>query len=46
MIGDIKDLEIGDTITYTTIYGTRTYKVVFGENYLQFRLELSAGNGR
>ena len=28
VIGDIKDLEIGDTITYTTIYGTRTYKVV------------------
>lgn len=28
IIGDIKDLEIGDTITYTTIYGTRTYKVV------------------
>ena len=28
-IGDIKDLEIGDTITYTTVYGTRTYKVVF-----------------
>ena len=24
----IKDLEIGDTITYTTIYGTRTYEVV------------------
>ena len=28
VIGDIKDLEIGDTITYTTIYGTRTYEVV------------------
>lgn len=27
-IGSIKDLEIGDTITYTTIYGTRTYEVV------------------
>ncbi len=27
VIGDIKDLEIGDTITYTTIYGTRTYEV-------------------
>lgn len=26
-IGDIKDLEIGDTITYTTSEGTRTYKV-------------------
>ena len=28
VIGSIKDLEIGDTITYTTIYGTRTYEVV------------------
>lgn len=28
VIGDIKDLEIGDTITYTTICGTRTYEVV------------------
>lgn len=27
-IGSIKNLEIGDTITYTTIYGTRTYEVV------------------
>lgn len=27
-IGSIKDLEIGDTITYTTLYGTRTYEVV------------------
>ena len=27
-IGSIKDLKIGDTITYTTIYGTRTYEVV------------------
>lgn len=27
VIGDIKDLEIGDRITYTTIYGTRTYAV-------------------
>lgn len=27
VIGDIKDLEIGDTITYTTVYGTRTYTV-------------------
>lgn len=26
-IGTIKDLEQGDTITYTTIYGTRTYAV-------------------
>lgn len=26
-IGSIKDLEQGDTITYTTIYGTRTYQV-------------------
>ena len=26
-IGSIKDLEQGDTITYTTIYGTRTYAV-------------------
>ncbi len=28
-IGAIKDLEIGDTITYTTVYGTRTYEVSF-----------------
>lgn len=27
-IGSIKDLEYGDTITYTTIHGTRTYSVV------------------
>ncbi len=27
VIGSIKDLEIGDIITYTTIYGTRTYAV-------------------
>jgi len=27
VIGDIKNLERGDTITYTTIYGTRTYAV-------------------
>lgn len=27
VIGDIKDLEIGDSITYTTVYGTRTYEV-------------------
>lgn len=27
-IGSIKNLEIGDTITYTTIYGTRTYEAV------------------
>ena len=26
-IGSIKDLEQGDTITYTTVYGTRTYAV-------------------
>ena len=26
-IGEIKNLEIGDKITYTTIYGTRTYSV-------------------
>ena len=27
-IGSIKNLEIGDTITYTTVYGTRTYEVI------------------
>ena len=27
MIGSIKDLKQGDTITYTTVYGTRTYMV-------------------
>jgi len=27
VIGDIKNLEKGDTITYTTAYGTRTYQV-------------------
>ena len=27
-IGSIKDLEYGDTITYTTVHGTRTYSVV------------------
>lgn len=27
VIGSIKDLEQGDTITYTTVYGTRTYQV-------------------
>lgn len=27
VIGSIKDLNQGDTITYTTIYGTRTYQV-------------------
>lgn len=27
VIGSIKDLQIGDKITYTTIYGTRTYAV-------------------
>lgn len=26
-IGEIKNLEVGDKITYTTIYGTRTYSV-------------------
>ena len=26
-IGEIKDLEVGDAITYTTSEGTRTYKV-------------------
>lgn len=29
VIGAIKDLEKGDTITYTTIHGTRTYAVEF-----------------
>ena len=29
VIGSVKDLEAGDLISYTTIYGTRTYKVVF-----------------
>lgn len=27
VIGDIKDLEVGDIITYTTAYGVRTYEV-------------------
>ena len=27
VIGAIKDLEIGDTVTYTTSAGTRTYEV-------------------
>lgn len=27
VIGSIKDLELGDLITYTTVYGTRTYEV-------------------
>lgn len=27
VIGSIKDLKPGDTITYTTVYGTRTYQV-------------------
>lgn len=27
-IGSIKNLKAGDTITYTTVYGTRTYEVV------------------
>lgn len=26
-IGTIKNLKVGDTITYTTVYGTRTYEV-------------------
>lgn len=29
VIGNIKDLKAGDTITYTTTLGTRTYKVSF-----------------
>ena len=29
VIGSIKDLSVGDTITYTTVYGTRTYSVSF-----------------
>lgn len=28
VIGDIKDMEEGDLITYTTVYGTRAYAVV------------------
>lgn len=28
VIGSIKDLKSGDTITYTTVHGTRTYSVV------------------
>lgn len=28
VIGSIKDLQAGDIITYTTVYGTRTYQVV------------------
>lgn len=31
VIGDIKNLKVGDTITYTTIYGTRTYQVTLVE---------------
>ena len=27
-IGRIRNLEIGDTITYSTVYGTRTYAVI------------------
>lgn len=27
-IGSIRNLEIGDTITYSTVYGTRTYAVI------------------
>ena len=29
VIGNIKDMKAGDTITYTTLQGTRTYKVSF-----------------
>jgi LPXTG-site transpeptidase (sortase) family protein len=29
VIGSIKDLNLGDTITYATVYGTRTYKVSY-----------------
>ena len=29
VIGNIKDLKVGDTITYSTLLGTRTYKVSF-----------------
>ena len=29
MIGGIKDLQYGDTITYETVYGTRTYTVSY-----------------
>ncbi len=29
VIGSIKDLDEGDTISYTTVYGTRTYQVTF-----------------
>ena len=29
VIGSIKDLSIGDTITYETVYGTRTYAVSY-----------------
>lgn len=28
-IGAVKDLKIGDSITYTTVYGTRTYSVSY-----------------
>lgn len=34
VIGSIKDLKIGDTITYTTSLGTRTYAVSFVGNIL------------
>ena len=30
-IGSIRNLEVGDTITYTTVYGTRSYEVVLVE---------------
>lgn len=46
MIGSIKDLRQGDTITYTTKLGTRTYQVVTVEtisnddwSYLQSTLD-------
>ena len=29
VIGSIKDMELGDTVTYTTVYGTRTYAVSY-----------------
>jgi len=28
-IGSVKDLDIGDTLQYTTVYGTRTYSITF-----------------
>ena len=29
VIGSIKDLAVGDTVTYTTVYGTRSYSVSY-----------------